>query len=644
MATRLTRGLLGALVLLMVLASTVEAARRRRPPVKRKPSPVAEQPGPAPSVEKRAPESAVADVSGPAAETRDTVEDSSTATEASTAAAAASARPDVFAPKRQMPPSRPLGWAGGSKVQPSRIPATEDFVPIPDRWRLGFPDYAVWQRGEPIDPYGQNLLKGDYPIAGQHTFLNLTAITDNVFEVRKVPTATGVSTFQPGVKQFFGNGYQDFFKSNAIMRLTLFSGNAGFKPFDWQLRLTPIINLRNKTVLNEVGQLLPDQRRGVERTRNDISIEEYFFEVRLADVSPNFDFLSARAGSQPFISDFRGFVFNDINRGARVFGSAESNRLNYNLVYFDMLEKEINSELNTGRDRDQKVAVANVYRQDSFWPGYTTQLSLHYNRDEGTLKYDENGILRRPALIGTVDPTGASPLEVWYAGFAGEGHIGRLNISHTFYQAWGEHSFNALANRKVDVDARMFALELSEDRDWLRWKLSWFWSSGDSDPTDGEATGFDSILDNPNFAGGGFSFISRQGLGLLGVSLFSPNSLLPSMRSNKLQGQANFVNPGVNIVGIGGEFELTPKLKALLDVNHIQFNSTEPIELFVNQTGIHKTLGIDVGLGFRYRPMLNENIVLVTGANILNPRAGFRDIFEKGSNQFSAFTALTLTY
>ena len=85
------------------------------------------------------------------------------------------------------------------------------------------------------------------------------------------------------------------------------------------------------------------------------------------------------------------------------------------------------------------------------------------------------------------------------------GHIGRLNLTHAFYQVVGTDEFNAIEAREVDVNARMAAVEASVDKDWLRIKGSLFWATGDDDVNDGEATGFDSIVDIPVFAGGPFS-------------------------------------------------------------------------------------------------------------------------------------------
>jgi hypothetical protein len=100
--------------------------------------------------------------------------------------------------------------------------------------------------------------------------------------------------------------------------------------------------------------------------------------VKLHDLSPNYDFVNLRAGIQQFVSDFRGFVFADEQPAVRVFGNLRSNRVQCDLVGFDLLEKDTNSGLNTiEHRRGRDVAIANIYIQDFFAKGYTTQfLSL----------------------------------------------------------------------------------------------------------------------------------------------------------------------------------------------------------------------------------------------------------------------------
>ena len=181
------------------------------------------------------------------------------------------------------------------------------------------------------------------------------------------------------------------------------------------------------------------------------------------------------------ISDFRGFLFSEEQPGIRVFGNLRSNRLNYNLAYFYFLEKDTNSGLNTFNQRHQQVYVANLYIQDFLTKGYTTEFSFHYNRDDPSLHYDENGFLVRPAPIGDVvnGDVIEHGIRAYYLGWTGNGHIKRMNVSNAFYQALGHDTFNPIAGRPVNIDAQMAAVELSVDKDWVRYYTSFFYASGD---------------------------------------------------------------------------------------------------------------------------------------------------------------------
>src|SRR4029450_9462618 len=102
-------------------------------------------------------------------------------------------------------------------------------------------------------------------------------------------------------------------------------------------------SLPNYLNARETGIVNIDVRRGTSRTDTQISLEEAFVEKKFEDVNANFDFISLRAGIQPFVSDFRGFIFSDNNLGARLFGALDNNRVQYNAAYFSMLEKDTNS-------------------------------------------------------------------------------------------------------------------------------------------------------------------------------------------------------------------------------------------------------------------------------------------------------------
>ena len=152
--------------------------------------------------------------------------------------------------------------------------------------------------------------------------------------------------------------------------------------------------------VRELGIVNVDVADGTTRLDSHVGLQEAFAEVKLHDLSPNYDFLSVRAGIQAFNSDFRGFIFVDEQPGVRLFGNLHSNRWEYNVAYFNLLEKNTNSGLNSLALRHQQVIIANVYRQDFLFPGYTTQFSVHYNKDDASIHYDDNGFLVRPAPIG----------------------------------------------------------------------------------------------------------------------------------------------------------------------------------------------------------------------------------------------------
>ena len=546
---------------------------------------------------------------------------------------------------------------------PESLPPPGDvFATLPDRWALAQPEYRryttpgeyVYTKPHWYDPFNRNRLKGDEPIwparLGQQVFLNITAASDTTFDARRVPSPSNVSSANPGSPEFFGRGEQEFVDQTLRFTFDLFHGDASFKPVDWRIRITPEISL-NDLHVRELGIVGPDVRDGTNRFDAHIGLQEAFAEVKLHDLGPNYDFVSLRAGIQQFNADFRGFLFVDEQPAVRIFGDLFSDRIEYNAAYFQFLEKNTNSGLNSFARRHQQVLLGNVYIQDFLFPGYTIEVVAAWNKDDATIHYDDNGFLVRPAPIGTVinQNPGAGPIphaiRVGYAGVLGSGHIRRINLTHAFYQAIGEDTFNPIAGRPVTVNAQLAAAEVSYDKDWMRYRVSAFYTSGDANPRDGRARGFDSILDLDTFAGGIFSFWDREGFRLTGsgVLLTTPGSLIPSLRASKDEGQANFVNPGIFLANAGADFDITPKLKGFANVNFLRFARTESLEELLFQAAIRHTIGVDYGAGVVYRPPLSENIVLTGGAAMLTPGDGFRDIYG-GKTLFSLFGSMKYTF
>lgn len=532
--------------------------------------------------------------------------------------------------------------ADSTMSQDTTKKALEHFVPLPDRWRsIVPPPYELYVKGKSLNPYYQNQLKGDYPIWGQNTFLILTGVVESFTEFSQVPVPSGVSTTDPNSLKFFGQGERLALNETGKATFELYHGQTAYRPRDWELKITTAFNI-NYLNLRENNGVNVNPRKKDNRTDQHLAFQELAVEKKLFDLTSRFDFMSIRTGIQRFSSDFRAFIFNDNNLGVRIFGNYGGNKIQYNFIYLPMLEKETNSELNTVfDDRDQDVFIANLYKQDFGVLGYTTQLSFHYNNDKASTHYDENGRPVRPAPIGLVRE---HEISAYYLGWAGDGHFGRINVTHAFYHVIGNDDFNQIAGQKIDLNAQMAAVEISIDKDWMRFKVAGFYASGDDDPLDNQGKGFDAIIDQPFFAGGPFSYWQQQGLGLPGVALVHKFSFLPSLRTNKLEGQANFVNPGLFLLNGGYDADLTPKLKLLLNANFLRFATTETIEHFLNQPGINNNIGMDYGLGLIYRPFLNNNVLCTFGAAGLTPFEGFEDIYETSQTQFSSFFSLVLTY
>ena len=516
-------------------------------------------------------------------------------------------------------------------VSPVPRPNMADYVsavPIPDRWRIvdslpGY-DYPWW------DPYNRNILKADVPVHGEW-FFNLGIISDSVMEVREVPTPVGgQSTDDPGNIDIFGGADQTVLVQNLALEFVYLKGDTVFRPPDWEFRFIPVVNV-NHVELDEIVAVNVNPNKGEKRKDEHIGIQGLFVDKHLRNVSDRFDFDSLRVGIQPFSSDFRGFLFQDNQLGVRLFGTRDNNIFQYNLAWFRRLEKDTNSGLNDlGKDiRDDDVFVANLYWQDLPVKGFTSQVTAAYNRNRENedFHFDENGFIQRPASLGFEK---LREYDVGYVGYNGDGHFGRLNLTTSFYYAFGQEEPNTFFDDEVDINAFFFAAEASMDLDWIRPRLSFLYGSGDDDPFDDEAQGFDAIFENPQFAGADTSYWIRQAVPLIGggrVALSGRNAVLNSLRSSKEEGQSNFSNPGVWLLGAGADLDLTPELRFSVNWNVLRFDDTAVLEAARNQGDIDEEIGHDVSVSLIYRPMMSQNVVVRASYATLLPGDGFDDLF-----------------
>jgi hypothetical protein len=591
--------------------------------------------------------------------------------------------PDLPDPARQVNP-------GAVRAPPPSAFPT-DQVPVRDRWRLIENLGLVVE--DPLDPYHQNTYKGDRPICtnsdednerrrtlreaaaaagtpapygsavcrtprflgleGNDWFFIVNAISDTVVEPRTFPIPVGVQTTQrPGSLDVFGRDFSYVLSQTFIAGVALLKGSTAYAPPSVEYRLTLAYNV-NHVDVPERRVLHVEPTFPTHRTDHFLGVQEAFVDYHLHHYDTSrYDFISIRAGIQPFQADFRGFLFNDNQLGIRLFGNRDNNRVQFNLAAFWRLEKDTNSGLNSvvQRPRDDLVLFANLYRQDFIIPALTSQVTIAYNRNrEGdNVEVDDNGFPVRPGLLGTLR---GRDYDVVYLGYNADGRIGRINVTASAYGALGEDRNSFFTDRPAEIRATFAAAELSYDQDWMRFRLSGAYASGDGDPYDNTEGGYDAIFENPIFAGADTSYWIRQTIPFAGggraISLNGRNGLLNSLRSSKEQGQSNFNNPGLILTGLGADFDLTPELRVSANANHLWFENTTTLETLRVEGTIPRDIGFDLSSAVIWRPRATQNIVARLSAATLLAGRGFGDLFDSVHDTrayVSVLANVTLSY
>ena len=527
--------------------------------------------------------------------------------------------PPVAAPPARAPsalPPPPVAPAPPAAAAPAFATVVS---PLPDRWSIPFPDDPRITRGGWTDPYQTNTLKGDKPVLGDSVFLALAAAVDLPVDIMGSPAGPGVVSASPDSSDLGQETPRLVAVPRVGLAAELFQGAAGYRPRSWAIRASGVLAFRGV-------------RAGGRTTDTTaVGLQEAYGEAKLLTVSREFDFVSVRAGIQPFVSDVRGFVLNDLPAGARLFGTFGGNRVQWNAAWLELLRKQRETRVNELELAAREVVVGNLVIRD-VTPGYRLGASYHLLREDG------------------VSPT-TDKARVQYAGLTGDGRLGGFGITHAVHYAWGE---GRAGDRPIDVASWMGALEVWRPREWVRYRASLFFAGGDEDAADGKAGGFDAIQDLPSFAGGSLGFWTRSGIALpgAGVMLKPADSLLPSLRSGKFA-RSSYVNPGLLLAGLGAEMDLTPKLRATLLSNYLRFHRTSSLETLLGLPSVRPEIGVEVGAGLRYRPFLNEQAAISTGFAVLVPGQGWKDLepalcAEPGcagqGRPWNAFLRLELAY
>ncbi len=289
-------------------------------------------------------------------------------------------------------------------------------------------------------------------------------------------------------------------------------GATAFKPFEWQIVLEGVVDV-NQLWTQENGVVDPDVRDGTNRTTTHAALQQACVEIHLAE---HLGQLRLHLGQDRPAALQQRLPEPDLLRhqpGRPLLRqSANGNRYQCNLLYFYQAEKDTNSASSTPSTcATSRSRSRNLYMQDFL----VARLARRSSASTPTRRREGRRARLRPARASWCAPIRSASraphdLDAFYLGWASEGHIGWLNVSHAFYEALGTTRSNPIAGRKVDINAQLAFLELSMDRDWMRYQASVFFTSGDGNPRDGSATGFDTILDIPQIMGGEFSYWNRQ--------------------------------------------------------------------------------------------------------------------------------------
>ncbi len=440
----------------------------------------------------------------------------------------------------------------------------------------GTGEYPIIGSAGLFDVYNTNKWKGDLPMWGENTFVAAELVSANLFEGRNKAGANDETEL----------------RSTEFLSIEAFHGDTVFRPPTWRVRSTLAFDFRY--VDNAV----------VDGFDPDAAVQELFGEALLWDCDPYLDFGSVRVGRQAFASDFRNFIFTDQNDGVQLFGSLNESKIDFQLAFFDLVAKDPISNLNRGfEDRDQTFLAANVFFEDLVATGYKVEFTFQWAHD--TAVQD-----------ATVD--------AYYLGFNGEGRIGGLEVAHAFYWMTGTDDQNIVTAAETDINAFMAALEVAIPDDWRRYVFSGLYASGDSDVNDDKGGGFDSVFDNPNFAGGAFGYFDRQAIAAQGVPIVNTNSFYPNLRT-KANDAPNSVNPGLIILHGGVEADLSNYWSVAFNAAYLHFADTNVLEAVFGQS-VSSSFGIDLSLAAKYRPLGVDNCIITPGVQVLFSTGGLEDL------------------
>jgi hypothetical protein len=571
--------------------------------------------------------SASNDASGPAGDDPATVAQAATPSQSQSSppsadkpATPAAQQPATPAPSSETPAASPAAApAAAAPAAPAAdAKPPDEIVPVKKvrgRWGTfdlaGHPEYTF----NPFDPYHQNTLKADYPMAGDW-FIQVNALNTDIYKSRSNLDFRNVF---PG--QTF-NSHNNFFNENVFYGLELRHHADVFVPSNFKLHLDGVFDHKQDANAVNSGDF------------NNSHVFDAFVDIHLFDAGQdNFDLTFLRAGIQAFQSDFHGLIFNDEGLGGRIFGEFLKNRLRYDVVYLKLFQKDaVSGFIDFSKPSRHQVGIARFTWEDFLVKGWNSEWSVHFN-------YDPRDIKATGHIAG---------LNTVYFGNTMNGHLGRWIFNPAVYGVAGKAD-HVVAGAPVrhDVAAWMGLVDLEYPLDYVKFRLGYSYVSGDGHPNDTKDTGFDSISDAVQLFGGPISYFVGEDIKFGAGDLVRANSFYPSLRAGNAP--ANYINPGLQLMNAGMDVTFSPRVQMALNANYTRFNNTGsfPTATAVNANILHKDGGIEGNAFIRIKPFLhqiNQNVVLDLGVSALHPLQGLQDMFQTDKTVYSTFVALRLVY
>jgi hypothetical protein len=370
-------------------------------------------------------------------------------------------------------------------------------------------------------------------------------------------------------------------------------------------------------------------RREDDDEETDLSLEESWLQVAARKN------LNINIGLQEYKSDLIGSIYSDTDLGLRITGKFKG--IDWSIYGANRVENDLLSDYNQISDfRDQQIYIGHL----QFKIGKTLfKPSVHLN-------IDDEGDHKRGRAGNNED------VKALYLGLTTYGPIGPVKLLTGLYGVFGEQDNVSLGGEFGLRDQRIKAFTFYFDVSYpmLEGKFTphagLVYASGDNDPLDNTAGGFDAISEDVNIWGSnGFVIDDRLSLGVLGGrTLLRSNSPFPSLRDS--DANSNFVNPGVIATNFG--INSLPFEKLSLDANLTAFwwTETETLEAILDALGTPNRLGSSLGVEYNMQAnyKLTDKLSLNTSGTLFKANEELMKVYGDNDLAINAVVGLQFNF